>query len=738
MPTRSSSAWPRRLAVLAGITLLVGFVYAPISTAKFWGNDYPALARVSEFAPDGTLGWLEGLSSVPGAEGHPLAGAALVLFRWMHADEGRWTVSAAPGIRIGNVLLMLATCAWLGCFARRLLRPYTGRDHANAAGFASALLLAVHPLTVTTVAGISARGMLVGAALAAGAVACFLRGRQERSYPFTVLAALLTVLTGLAADASGLPLVLAAAEYFSSARLVPRRTRLRTTVVTLLVFGLCAAVGPLLRMSVLAVEGPSEVVRALGGISSWTDLGLAFVVFFEKLGLLCVPVSAYGYGVVGYTGAGLLLLLGVQPAVVAARSAPRLWWTLAGAWCLLLVFAEFSSLMVRVQPRDFSSVHVLFPAAGVMSIGLGVACTALSDVRRAILPWALAIGYAFVAQSNSMSVVDGARRVDLLRSELAAAKGEHGEVDFLVVEPPWSVQGVDPIGSALPWLLHPSFAQAGEDPSRAAVHGLTRAGFAALTRQPEFDALRRGGLVVLGPEGQLGAVAPRRTALRVAPAGPAQDPPRALEWSGTSAVQGLDLDALGIRGLLLEAAPGTVADGSPEVSWTASELPGGRDEGAWIGAGPRLMASFDVGSDLGWLLSGRVRSLAFDVGPGTAAVRALAALPALDAEAPPRTDGDDWLLAVPDAGLVRATQHTGEFVLGILELDTLAYTEFEPRESSAGELRFEDAAELHDTVHERGAGLAWTLDYRLRGVPVARDEGRMDARAGPRLEGTGR
>jgi hypothetical protein len=156
-------------------------------------------------------------------------------------------------------------------------------------------------------------------------------------------------------------------------------------------------------------------------------------------------------------------------------------------------------------------------------------------------------------------------------------------------------------------------------------------------------------------------------------------------------------------------------------------VPGGTDEGAWVDPGPTPGAVFDVGSDLAWLLAGRVTALSFEP-PRPASVRALDTLPRLAADGP-AVDGKAWTFALADDSTPRRTQHAGELVLGLLRLDTLEHVEVQ----AEGDARFPGAETVARAARTRGASLAWSLEFRVRGVAVARVEGRLDPAAGPRL-----
>ena len=100
--------------------------------------------------------------------------------------------------------------------------------------------------------------------------------------------------------------------------------------------------------------------------------------------------------------AGIIAAVAVQPALVAARSAPRLWTWLIVAWFVSITFSDLPQALVRVHPEDLTHAQALFPAAAVMSVGLAVASTALSGVRRHVLPLTVALGLAILAHANAL------------------------------------------------------------------------------------------------------------------------------------------------------------------------------------------------------------------------------------------------------------------------------------------------------------------------------------------------
>jgi len=163
-----------------------------------------------------------------------------------------------------------------------------------------------------------------------------------------------------------------------------------------------------------------------------------------------LPANQEVTGLVGVAIGGAVFLLAVQPALVAARSAPRLWGWLLFGWFVAL--ATSALLQANV------------PAMAVMAVGLGLTSTALSGPRRPYVAWAVVLGYAILGYGNARTFGPAARAVEELRRDVRAALEVYPGLRTLVVDPlvaepavdsPGADLGVGPVGAALPYLVHP-------------------------------------------------------------------------------------------------------------------------------------------------------------------------------------------------------------------------------------------------------------------------------------------
>ena len=159
------------------------------------GEDFQVLddaSRIAWPAENGEeRGGLGELLRVHGQDERPLAALSLVLTSRLWTEGGEWTPRAVFSLRLENLALLLLAAVGISRFLRRMLEPWSGREQARAASHAARVLVALHPLAAAAVASASARGDLLGAALAAFAANMFLRGRQERSKRLVVQAGLL-------------------------------------------------------------------------------------------------------------------------------------------------------------------------------------------------------------------------------------------------------------------------------------------------------------------------------------------------------------------------------------------------------------------------------------------------------------------------------------------------------------------------------------------------------------------
>ena len=673
--------------------LLLGFAHLPHLRAELLAGDRRALLEAASSEAGGPL--LERVS-----------------LRASGALFGTAGDVPATAFRLENLGWLACAAIALVFFARRLLEPRAGSEQARAASRAAGVLLLLHPLVPAAAASLAARGEILGLALALGAAALFLWGRQEGRYGAIVASLVLSILAGLAAPiALGLPLLLAACEFFSAHRYRPRSLRLRTATTTFLVFGAGAALGSWI--GGLAAEGLHPGRLALRAEET-----------IEELGLLVLPSNPALLGVGGSVLAGALFLLAMQPALVAARSAPRLWGGLLAGGLVAFLGAELLRFGPRASSQRFDLAVSLLPAITVVALGLGLSTTALSGVRRPWIAFIVALGYACLAHANSRAWLDAGAEVTRLRSELVAASTNAAPAArFLVLDPPAPTSGVDPLGSGLAWLLHPGLgASVGFDPLR--VRGLAREAFLAFAREPEFAALRREPLVLLVTQDVVEPGASRAAPRAVFVISAGEPSGSVRSWRDDLVSPQLDLDPFEFGALRASADIEVEGKELERLSWRAPEtgpFPRGALAGVVRENGGEHEAVFDLSRSLPWRLAGRVRLLLFEQGTRLRSIERAELVPDLPAWGEgmtPETDGADWIFERPEdppgevAGRV-------SLALALLDLEELSFLEI-PLESEGDRLRARGAA-LFAAEHE----IAWTIDYRIGGLAVARARGRV-------------
>ncbi|MCZ6596918.1 MAG: hypothetical protein O7B99_04700 [Planctomycetota bacterium] len=744
----------RALLSLIGVLTLAAFAYAPIFESGFQAEDLRLLVRAStggdaEPVPLGSL-VLDDLYAIDG-EGSLLGNLTLAV----HARVWSWSepgASARP-FRVEGIVLLLLAAGGLGLFVRRLLLPWTGSEHASAAGLAAVPLLGLHPLAAGMIGRLSARDELLALAISCWAAALFLRGRQDRRFAFTAVAALLCIVAGFAGElALYLPLVLVLAEICSAHRYRVSRERLRTAANTLLIFGVAVALG-LFAGAGRSVEGLApETARALAGFSTWEGAAERLVAAVERIGVLVLPVNTQAAGVLGIALAGAVFLAAIQPALIAARTAPRLWGWLLLLWLTALVASELYGLDRNVSMREHTHAAALVGCTTVMATGLAIASTALTGPRRTILPWAIALGCAVLLHANGRPWSQAANEVAALRADLAVAGERWGrDARMYVIDPPRHVRGVDPLGDALAVLIDPVLS--GGKRAASEVRGLSKDAFLALTREREFEDLRRERLVVLFPLAALAAPSDaalrrggRRQAVAIAPPAPSS-PMRS--WRSERSPD-LNLEAMTESYLRFTAAPGADPSGDEVVRWSTLEsaVSGSSCPLVWLTTGDEPIGVADLGASLTWRLSNRVRRIWIE--PGLTRVNAVEVRdrppplwPAMEDGFEPTIDGEHWLFPRPTTSKVEAAggksrssrgksrRSRGSFVLSLLSLPDYEYREIAVEELSSDFLRAPGAAAA---VAEMRVPVAWHLDWRVEGTTLARSSGRRVGRAGTREE----
>ncbi len=724
----------RQIPFLLYGLLLVLAAYAPLAAARLVGEDWAVLARIAP-VPGSEAPLLSASADASrAAVDRPLATLSLQLSARVLAPAGGWSSGEAWRLRAENLCLLLIAGLGVHRFVRRGLQPWTGAEQANAAGRAAALLFAVHPLAVSAVARIASRGDLLALAAAAWSCAAFLRGRQLRQHWRVVLALLLA---GIAVASSPgawfLPFVLTGLEYSSARRHRPRMQRVRTSVTTFVLFG---ALVPLERVTHALLSGASPAAIASSSRAFVLDPGYDWAAmaasYAERLGVLLLPVNTEGIvGALGYALAAGFLALALHPAFVAARSAPRLWGRILLGWLVSVLVCQIPSAAARVAPAELARAHLLLVPALLCAIGLGIASTALSGIRRILVPALLALPYAVLARANALPWVEAGERAHELQRDLVEAAREYPASTIAIVDLPPTVRGLDAYAPALDWLLAPIYVHGALDAVEKpiAVRSIGLDGLFVLLRQEETNQLRTQGLVLLLPARLVGSAGDEgHVWLKLSL--PEGGDGRAFWRKENTSPAGVLLDPLGSRTVRVKSVPGTEPAREPLVRWIArsSRFSAGERAGTWIEGEDGPIACFDLGRDLGWLLGERVSSLWF---PGAlvsiTSAEVMAEPPQVGVTGAPRTEDGAWVFDLHGWTRPRALGGEGYWIFGVLDLDTWRTTELPARVQAPDSIVVPDAAATMDELaRESPARIAWTLEWRVAGVTLARASGRTE------------
>jgi len=554
---------PRRILIGALFVLLASWAALPLLQADLHGAEVGLVerARTSRSLIDPAL-----------AGGHLLASLDLA------ATAGR-----APAIvaRLESFAWLLVAALALGRSARRILTPWSGGELARAAGWASSLVFALHPVSFAAVASLTARADLMALCFAALCLWAYLHARQERSSLALGIASLCAVLAGLSSDlALSLPAWLAAAEFLSANRQRKLATRARSAGLAALAGLACVLFDTWVRSLVLD-DVPLPAPIALASVS-----GLAG--FFERLGALLFPVNADVLGALGFVLAGLLALAAFQPILVAARAAPRLWGRILGLWALALLLAEAVGRGVRVHPTDLRDAEGMLLSAAVLSVGLGLGAVAISGARRVVMPLVLAVGFSMLAHSAGLAHRAAARELE----GLASALDKVGARSAWIVDSPEVVLGVRCAEGAIgaEWNGAPlARASSRQVALRACTGELERSrgqGLSLVVREPAGWRARD----VLAPFEGSGA----------------------RSWIRDGISPELELDPLSVGAVVVRATAEADTSRPPVLAWRSTADVGvedGRVEGVWAYLGEAPEAVFDLRTSLEWLAAGRVRQL---------------------------------------------------------------------------------------------------------------------------------
>jgi hypothetical protein len=418
-----------------------------------------------------------------------------------------------------------------------------------------------------------------------------------------------------------------------------------------------------------------------------------------------------------------------------------MWATLGLTWCAVLLALSFRRATVEISPRDFSSAEILFPGAIAMAAALGVASSALSGVRRELLPLVIAASAAVLSRAAASTLPEATADLDALRRDLHDARVLHGrDAHLLVIDPPEKAAGLDLLSGAVPLLLDPalpaeeSSAPAGgaNGDARAAPAGWVRsielAALYALAREPEFVEMRRAKLVLIFRERLMrgeDSAGSARIALRLSEPDDKHDK---NFWRESARSPLLDFDPLASRAVRVVVLPAASTAEAPELTWRASAeaFEYGAKSGVWLHGLEGPLAIFDLSRSFAWLCGKRIRRLSFQqASTQLVSTEVLDDVPALRDAIELRPRGDDWVAALPTASLPVPVVGESHWVLELLDLERFAFVEIDATRSTVGELVFPGAGAFERSVlRARGGPIAWTLDYRVGSTDVAHRAGR--------------
>jgi hypothetical protein len=167
----------KRLLVIAVCVLAAWYAHKPLLGAGFLGSDAAVLEDVGEAFEGGRDGaaW-----SVAALDHRPAAALSLAFSRSLHATDSVYTPGDAGRLRLEGLLILVIAAFGVRVAVIRALRPWTGEDHARAAGATAGAFLMIHPLIVPVVGHLNNRGDVVALAASAWSVALLLKGRQDR------------------------------------------------------------------------------------------------------------------------------------------------------------------------------------------------------------------------------------------------------------------------------------------------------------------------------------------------------------------------------------------------------------------------------------------------------------------------------------------------------------------------------------------------------------------------------
>ncbi|MFN0244238.1 MAG: hypothetical protein ACKVWV_15220 [Planctomycetota bacterium] len=708
----------RTLVAIAVLACVLAYAWAPLSRSGFIAEDLAFLT-----VPDR-------------ADARPLVRASIELSArvWMPSSpvdalrppaSGAETSSGVPaagavGFRLENALWLLLAGWAVGRTLRRVLVPWCGTEAARAAAAAAPFLVAVHPLAAVAIARVGARGDLMALAFGACATAAFLVARQDKKPLMLALAGVLTLLAALASDlAWWLPLLFAGLEHAAARRHRPLLQRTRTALSTCVAFAGIVALESVLAS--VARGGARADFDALLQSGPWTS-ELARAV--EKFGLLILPVPPEPLvtsRVLAYGAAGAAALLCVQPALSAARSAPKLWGWILFLWIAAVGLYLVPAIGTTVTTATFVHGERLVAAAVLLAAGFAVTSTALPGPRRIVLPVFMVIAHAYASHSAVSAWPDASIATLELRTDVACARAATRAADVLFVDPPTQVRGLLVAG--------PVFEADGETRSRAEarVHPITPQALRAWMCQRELWDSGDGAVALVLPSAtNVGSpITPRRQIVTLAP--PAVDAPP-IVWRSKLRSDGLDVAPLAHRYVRATAPPHASTAEEPRLAWKthASGHDDGSLGGVWLQGELGPVAVFDLARSLEWTCAEQIRRVSLESGfAQVASVEILARPPLVRGDPAPVVDGSAWRFEIEAQDLPRPVRGETVWVLDLLELATYRAQRIRA-ETPEPSLSFPGAATWADEVQrESGGRVVWALELVSGDTVLARVEGRV-------------
>lgn len=765
----------KRLLVIAVCVLAAWYAHKPLLGAGFLGSDAAVLEDVGEAFEGGRDGaaW-----SVAALDHRPAAALSLAFSRSLHATDSVYTPGDAGRLRLEGLLILVIAAFGVRVAVIRALRPWTGEDHARAAGATAGAFLMIHPLIVPVVGHLNNRGDVVALAASAWSVALLLKGRQERRAVAIGLAfALALVAAGSSPSALALVPLGFGLEFIAARRHRPLAQKIRTGIQVALGYGAALGVEALLRWWMVPTRDalhadmvsihPADLLAG-----SETGLVHALGLAAEKTGVVVLPVNTTGLGMLGYVLAVAALLLSLHPGFVAARAAPRLWGRVLGGWAIALVVLLALGVTERAAPGRLADAPGTLTLAVCMAVGLGVSGTALSGARRSILPALTGVAYAVLTAGSGATIQEAAAETGAVHEAVLDARAHfesegHTVSEIWVLDPPRTIAGVETLRPSDDSSLGSApFLPKGANPVR--VRGIPSASFWVFATDPTFQAARAAGLVLLLPpevkddltggpllvttQGDDVAPADRpgrrrkriardvtRRGLFVEPSatqnprsglrGAAPSTHPGLGWVGEgSSPTGIKIDPLELTAIIATLSGRAASEIDPAepplVRFRgSSDLEvDGTQQGVWIVSENGVQAIFSMAADPSWLLAGPLRSVWF-MGKlqFATSTRVIAGPSPLPESVQPRLvgEGRDWSFDVTEAGPIQALAATDveTWVLWVVDRVSGEAVQISPILTENGRLHVPDGGAFHE------ASVVWILDRLVGGVAVARARG---------------